>query len=61
MECPSSHLRPWPAICLPVHEELYRMLNITPNASTAFHPHMDGQTEWVNQEVKKYFRIFINH
>ncbi len=35
-------------------KELYRMLDITPNASTAFHPQTDGQTERVNQEVEKY-------
>ncbi|SJL17305.1 uncharacterized protein ARMOST_20854 [Armillaria ostoyae] len=42
-------------------KELYRMLNITQNASTAFHPQTDGQTERVNQEVKKYLWIFISH
>ncbi|SJL13333.1 uncharacterized protein ARMOST_16773 [Armillaria ostoyae] len=42
-------------------KELYRMLNITQNASTAFHPQTDGQTERVNQEVEKYLRIFINY
>ncbi|SJL01316.1 uncharacterized protein ARMOST_04636 [Armillaria ostoyae] len=42
-------------------KELYRMLNITQNASTAFHPQTDGQTEHVNQEVEKYLRIFINY
>ncbi len=42
-------------------KELYRMLNITPNASTAFHPQTNRQTERVNQEVKKYLRIFVNH
>ncbi|SJL18797.1 uncharacterized protein ARMOST_22398 [Armillaria ostoyae] len=34
--------------------ELYRMLDIKQNASTAFHPQTDGQTEHINQEVKKY-------
>ncbi|SJL02913.1 uncharacterized protein ARMOST_06254 [Armillaria ostoyae] len=40
--------------------ELYRMLDITQNASTAFHPQTDGQTERVNQEIEKYLRIFVN-
>ncbi len=42
-------------------KELYRLLNITPNASTAWHPQTDGQTERVNQEVEKYLRIFVNY
>ncbi|SJL16294.1 uncharacterized protein ARMOST_19814 [Armillaria ostoyae] len=41
--------------------ELYKLLDIKQNASTAFHPQTDGQTEHVNQEVEKYLRIFINH
>ncbi len=42
-------------------KELYRLLDITPNASTAWHPQTDGQTEQVNQEIEKYLRIFINY
>ncbi|SJL06853.1 uncharacterized protein ARMOST_10195 [Armillaria ostoyae] len=42
-------------------KELYRMLDITQNVSTAFHPQTDGQTEQVNQEVEKYLWIFINY
>ncbi|SJL03594.1 uncharacterized protein ARMOST_06951 [Armillaria ostoyae] len=42
-------------------KELYWMLNITQNTSTTFHPQTNSQTERVNQEVKKYLRIFINH
>ncbi|SJL04341.1 uncharacterized protein ARMOST_07707 [Armillaria ostoyae] len=41
-------------------KELYQMLDIKQNASTAFHPQTDGQTEHVNQEVEKYLHIFIN-
>ncbi len=42
-------------------KELYRLLDITPNASTAWHPQTDGQTERVNQEIEKYLRIFVNY
>ncbi len=34
-------------------KELYKMLDITPNASTAFHPQTNRQTEQVNQEIEK--------
>ncbi|SJL03638.1 uncharacterized protein ARMOST_06995 [Armillaria ostoyae] len=40
--------------------ELYRMLDIKQNASTAFHPQTDRQTEHVNQEIEKYLCIFVN-
>ncbi|SJL06861.1 uncharacterized protein ARMOST_10203 [Armillaria ostoyae] len=42
-------------------KELYRILDIKQNVSTAFHPQTDGQTERINQEVEKYLWIFINH
>ncbi|SJL14248.1 uncharacterized protein ARMOST_17704 [Armillaria ostoyae] len=41
-------------------QDLYKMLDIKGNASTAFHPQTDGQTERINQEIEKYLRIFIN-
>ncbi|SJL06708.1 uncharacterized protein ARMOST_10050 [Armillaria ostoyae] len=41
-------------------QDLYKMLDIKGNMSTAFHPQTDGQTERVNQEIEKYLRIFIN-
>ncbi|SJL08820.1 uncharacterized protein ARMOST_12191 [Armillaria ostoyae] len=41
-------------------QDLYKMLDIKGNASTAYHPQTDGQTEHINQEIEKYLRIFIN-
>jgi len=44
-----------------VIRELNRMLGIDTKLSTVFYPQTDGQTERVNQELKQYLRIFINH
>jgi len=41
--------------------ELNKMLGIKSKLSTAFHLQTDGQTERVNQELKQYLRMFINH
>lgn len=41
--------------------DFYRLLGITRNLSTAFHPQTDGQTEQINQEIEQYLRIFVNH
>jgi transposase InsO family protein len=41
-------------------KELYRLLGIEGNLSTAYHPQTDGQTKRVNQEVKKFLRMFTN-
>ncbi len=42
-------------------KDLYNLLQIKSNASTAFHPQTDGQMEHVNQEIEKYLQIFVNH
>ena len=41
--------------------EIYRLLGITANPSTAYHPQTDGQTERMNQEIEQYLRLFINY
>jgi hypothetical protein len=42
-------------------KELYQMLGIEGNPSTAYHLQTDGQTERINREVEKYLRMFIGH
>ncbi len=42
-------------------KDLYDLLQIKSNASTAFHPQINGQTKRVNQKVEKYLCIFINY
>lgn len=42
-------------------KELYKLLHIEGNPSTAFHPQTDGQTERVNQEIEQYLRLYVNH
>lgn len=42
-------------------KDLYELLNIEGNFSMAYHPQMDRQTERINQEIKQYLWIYINH
>ena len=39
-------------------QQLLKLLNITSSLSTAYHPQMDGATEWVNQEIEAYLSIY---
>ena len=39
-------------------KELGRILQYDLTLSTAYHPQTDGETEWVNQEIETYLRIF---
>jgi hypothetical protein len=41
--------------------ELYKLLGIKVNVSTAFRLQTNRQTEWVNQEIEQYLQIFINY
>jgi hypothetical protein len=40
--------------------ELCRLLDITQNISTAYHPQMDGQSERTNQWLEQYLQIYGN-
>jgi len=44
-----------------VFREMARLLGIKTLRSTAYHPQTDGETEWVNQELEIYFRIFCSN
>ena len=50
-----------PQFAVELTKELNRMLEIETRLSTAFHSQIDGQTEWMNQELEQYLRLFIEH
>ena len=39
-------------------QELLKLQNIMSSLSTAYHPQMDGATEYVNQEIEAYLSIY---
>ena len=41
--------------------ELNNLLGIQTKLSMVYHPQIDGQTEWINQELEQYLRVFIDH
>ena len=41
-------------------KDLMKLLGIQGNPSTAYHPQTDGQTEWKNQELEQYLKIYVN-
>ena len=43
-----------------VAKELGKLLGYELALSTAYHPQTDGETEWVNQEIEMYLRIFCS-
>ena len=40
---------------------LCQLLGIKANLLTAYHPETDSQTEWVNQILEQYLRVYINY
>jgi hypothetical protein len=49
-----------PRFMATIIQELCRILSIQHNASTAYRPQTDGQSERSNQKLEQYFRIFTN-
>ena len=41
--------------------ELEKLLNYDLSLSTAYYPQSDGETEWVNQKIETYLRIFCGN
>src|SRR5260221_11744816 len=41
--------------------ELSALLGVKLTPSTSYHLQTDGQTEWVNQEIEAYLRVFVSH
>ena len=41
--------------------KICRLLGITQNISTAYHPQTDGQSERTNQWIEQYLRFWVNH
>ena len=42
-------------------KELNNLLGIQTKLLTVYHLQMDGQMERINQELKQYLRVFIDH
>jgi len=40
--------------------ELNKLLGTKVAASTAYHSQMNCQTEWINQKIEQYLRLFVN-
>jgi hypothetical protein len=49
-----------PQFAAQVTQEFWQKLEIKQKLSTAFHPQMDGESEWVNQELEQYLCICGN-
>ena len=50
-----------PQFVVELTKELNGMLGIKTKLLTAFHPQMDGQTEYMNQELEQYLWFFVDH
>ena len=50
-----------PQFAVELTKELNRMLGIEMRLSMVFHPQTDRQTEWMNQELEQYLRLFMKH
>ena len=50
-----------PQFAAELTKKLNKILEIETKLLIVFHPQMDGQTEWMNQELEQYLRFFVDH
>jgi Chromo (CHRromatin Organisation MOdifier) domain len=50
-----------PQFAAELMKELNKLLGIQTKLSTAYHLQTDRQTEWINQEIEQYLRLFVLH
>ena len=50
-----------PQFATELTKELNRILGIKTKLLTVFHPQMDRQTEYMNQELEQYLQFFVDH
>ena len=50
-----------PQFMVGLTRELNKMLEIETKLSTTYHPQTDGQIRRINQELKQYLRMYVNH
>ena len=56
---PDNIISDWdPLFISKTYKSLMKLCNVKQWISTAYHPQTDGETEWVNQELETYLRIF---
>ena len=46
--------------CNKLSDELFKLLNVTHNTTTAYHPQCNAQAEVANKTIAKYLRSFVN-
>ena len=46
--------------CNKLSDELYQLLNVTHNTTTAYHPQCNAQAEVANKTIKKYLQSFVD-
>ena len=61
-ELPSKIISNWdPQFISKFMKELCQLLGMTQNISTAYHPWMDGQSEWSNQWLEQYLCFWVDN